>query len=162
MSLDLALGIAKSGLHATQRALANVSQNITNAETPGYTRKTAAAQSVSVAGMGLGVRLGDARREVDQALLAERDARGGEVAGAGVRERLLSGIEAMHGTASAGENLGDTIAALRTSLLGLRGAPGEGGLQREVLRAAQEVAGRFADVAGAVSSARQQAQDGVM
>jgi len=162
MSLDLALGIAKSGLHATQRALANVSQNITNAETPGYTRKTAAAQSVSVAGMGLGVRLGDARREVDQALLAERDARGGEVAGAGVRERLLSGIEAMHGTASAGENLGDTIAALRTSLLGLRGAPGEGGLQREALRTAQEVAGRFADVAGAVSSARQQAQDGVM
>jgi len=162
MSLDLALGIARSGLQATQRALANVSQNITNAETPGYTRKTAAAESRSIAGMGMGVRLGDARREVDQALLTERDARGGEAAAAGVRERLLSGIEAMQGSAAAGGNLGDSIAALRTGLLGLRGAPGEGGLQRAALRAAEEVAGRFADVAGAVSSARQQAQDGVV
>ncbi len=161
MSLDLALGIAKSGLQSTQRALANVSQNITNAETPGYTRKTVAAESLTTAGMPMGVRLGDARREVDQALLTERDARGGEAAAAGARERLLSGIEAMHGTAGSGENLGDTIAALRTSLLGLRGAPGEGGLQRQALAAAQDVANRFADVAGAVSMARQNAQEGV-
>lgn len=124
MSLDLALGIAKSGLQATQRALANVSQNIT-AETPGYTRKSVAAEARTAGGMPMGVRLGDARREVDQVLLAERDARGGEAAAAGVRERLLAGIEAMHGTAAAGESLGDTIAALRTSLLGLR-RPGRG------------------------------------
>lgn len=161
MSLDLALGIAKSGLQSTQRALANVSQNIANAETPGYTRKTVGAESLSTAGMPMGVRLGDARREVDQALLTERDARSGEAAGAGARERLLSGIEAMQGPAGGGENLGDTIAALRTSLLGLRGAPGEGGLQRQALAAAQDVADRFADVAGAVSAARQSAQDGV-
>lgn len=162
MSLDLALGIARSGLQATQRALANVSQNITNAETPGYTRKTAAAESRTAAGMPLGVRLGDARREVDQALLNERDARGSEAAGARVREGLLSGIEAMHGTAGAGENLGDTIAALRTSLTALRGAPGEGGLQRDAVNAAREVVARFQDVAGAVSDARQQAHDGMV
>jgi flagellar hook-associated protein 1 len=162
MSLDLALGIARSGLQATQRALANVSQNITNAETPGYTRKTAAAESRAAAGMPLGVRLGDARREVDQALLNERDARGGEAAAAGVRERLLSGIEAMHGTSGAGENLGDVIAALRVSLSGLRAAPGEGGLQRDAVNAARDVATRFQDVAGAVSDARQQAHDGMV
>ncbi|MEI6160833.1 MAG: flagellar basal body protein [Roseococcus sp.] len=162
MSLDLALGIARSGLQATQRALANVSQNITNAETPGYTRKTVAAESRTAAGMPLGVRLTDARREVDQALLNERDARGGEAAAASVRERLLSGIEAMHGTAGAGENLGDTIAALRTSLTALRAAPGEGGLQRDALNSAREVTARFQDVAGAVSDARQQAHDGMV
>ena len=130
MSLDLAIGIARSGLQATQRALANVSQNITNAETPGYTRKTGAAESRTAGGMPLGVRLGDARREVDQALLNERDSRGGEAAGAAVRERLLSGIEAMQGTAGAGETLGDAIGALQSSLTSLRGAPQEGGLQR--------------------------------
>lgn len=162
MSLDLALGIARSGLQATQRALANVSQNITNAETPGYTRKTAPAEARTASGMPLGVRLGEARREVDQALLRERDARGAEAAGAGVRERLLSGIEAMHGTAGAGESLGDTIAALRTSLTGLRAAPGEPGLQRDALAAAEQVASRFQDVAGAVLAARQEAHDGML
>ena len=39
MSLDLAFGIARSGLLTTQRQLAQVSQNIANADTPGYTRK---------------------------------------------------------------------------------------------------------------------------
>jgi flagellar hook-associated protein 1 len=161
MSLDLAMGIARSGLQATQRALANVSQNITNAETQGYTRKSVAAEALTAAGLPLGVRLGDARREVDQALLNERDARGGEAAAAGARERLLAGIEAMHGTAGAGESLGDSIAALRSSLLGLRAAPGEAGLQRGAVDAAREVAARFSDVAGAVGAARQQAQDGI-
>lgn len=162
MSLDLAIGIARSGLQATQRALANVSQNITNAETPGYTRKTGAAESRTAAGMPLGVRLGDARREVDQALLNERDSRGGEAAAASVREGLLSGIEALHGTAGAGKTLGDGIAALETSLTALRGAPQEGALQRMALDAAREVATRFQDVAAGVADARQQAHDGTL
>lgn len=162
MSLDLAFSIARSGLQATQRALANVSQNITNAETPGYTRKSAAPESLTATGMPLGMRLGEAQRAVDQALIDERDARGAEAAGAGVRERLLAGIEAMHGAAGSGESLGDSVTALHTSLLGLRAAPGESGLQREVANAAREVAARFGDVAGAVSSARQQAQDGIV
>ncbi|MBS7792625.1 flagellar basal body protein [Roseococcus sp. SDR] len=162
MSLDLAIGIARSGLQATQRALANVSQNITNAETPGYTRKTGAAESRTAAGMPMGVRLGDARREVDQALLNERDSRGGEAAAAQVRESLLSGIEALHGTAGAGETLGDAIAALQASLTSLRGAPQEGGLQRVALNAAREVTGRFQDLAAGVADARQQAHDGVL
>ncbi len=162
MSLDLAIGIARSGLQATQRALANVSQNISNAETPGYTRKTGAAESRTAGGMPLGVRLGDARREVDQALLNERDSRGGEAAAAAVRERLLSGIEAMQGTAGAGETLGDAVAALETSLTSLRSAPQEGGLQRLALDAAREVAVRFQDVAAGMADARQQAHDGML
>ena len=60
MSLDLAFSIARSGLQATQRALANVSQNITNAETPGYTRKSAAPESLTAMGMPFGMRLGEA------------------------------------------------------------------------------------------------------
>ena len=162
MSLDLAIGIARSGLQATQRALANVSQNITNAETAGYTRKTGAAESRTAGGMPLGVRLGDAQREVDQALLNERDSRGGEAAAAAVREGLLSGIEAMQGTAGAGETLGDAIAALQAGLTSLRAAPQEGSLQRAAVNAAREVASRFQDIAGAVADARQQAHDGMV
>lgn len=162
MSLDLAFGIARSGLQATQRALANVSQNITNADTPGYTRKAAPARSLTLEGMPLGVRLSEARREVDNALLAERDARGGEAAAAAVRERLLSGIEAVHGIPGSGESLGDTITALRAELVALRASPSDSGLQRNVVQAGREIATRFADVAGAIGDARQQAHDGVL
>ncbi len=162
MSLDLAFGIARSGLLATQRALAQVAQNITNAETPGYTRKAASTISLTTEGLPLGVKLGTAQRLVDAALIAERDLRRGEAAAAAVRERLLSGIEAVHGATDAGDSLGDTIAELRGRLIGLRGAPGDIGLQRDAVLAATTVAARVNEVATAIGTARQQAQDGIV
>ncbi|WP_043362828.1 flagellar basal body protein [Belnapia sp. F-4-1] len=70
MSLDLALGIARSGLAAVQRSLAQASQNVANAETPGYVRKTVEQRSLVVAEMPAGLRSGDTQRAVDLALLA--------------------------------------------------------------------------------------------
>ncbi len=55
MTLDLAFSIARSGLAATQRALAQASQNIANAGTEGYTRKTISNASQDYAGQPQGV-----------------------------------------------------------------------------------------------------------
>ncbi|MCX8135335.1 MAG: flagellar basal body protein [Roseococcus sp.] len=162
MTIDLAFGIARSGLSATQRALAQVTHNIANADTPGHTRKNAEAETVSVGGQPLGVRLGEARRSVDQALIAERHARGGEAAAARLRERLLAGVEAAHGTPGGSDTLGGALGALREGLIALRASPGEAGLQREAREAARSLALRFQEIAGAVGEARQRAQDGIV
>lgn len=161
MSLDLAFGIAKSGLLATQRQLAQVSQNIANADTPGYTRKELPPGAVSADGSPLGVRLGEARRSVDDALLAERDARGADAAAAEVRERLLSRVEAVHGRPEDGDSLGDVIGRMRESFVAMRASPADTGLQQASAIAAREVAARFNEVGRAVSDARQGAHDGV-
>ncbi|MCU0944004.1 MAG: hypothetical protein MUF65_01380 [Rubritepida sp.] len=161
MSLDLAFGIARSGLLTTQRALAQVSHNLSNAATPGYTRKSADPQSVHQQGSPMGVRLGEARRNVDEALQAERHARGGEAAGAAVRERLLQSIEGVHGQPGDGQSLGDGFGAMRAAFVALRGSPADGGMQREVVEAAREVASRLNQISAAVGDARQQAQDGI-
>lgn len=161
MSLDLAFGIARTGLQATQRALAQVSQNIANAETPGYTRKNLAPVAMQGADKPMGVRLGEAQRLVDDTLVAERDGRGAEAAAAGLRESLLTGIEAAHGRAEDGDSLGDAVAGLRTAFIALRAAPGEAGAQRNALLAAGTVASRFNEVAGAVVQAREEAQRGI-
>jgi flagellar hook-associated protein 1 FlgK len=162
MSLDLAFGIARSGLAATQRALAQTSQNLINAETPGHTRKSTEPQAVSVGGMPLGVRLGEARRSVDQALVAERHARVGEAAAAALRERLLATVEAAHGQPGDGASLGDAMGRLRKGLIGLRAAPADAGLQRDAQEDARALARRFNEVAAAVGDARQRAQDGIV
>lgn len=162
MSLDLAFGIARSGLAATQRALAQTSQNLVNADTPGHTRKGAEAQAVAANGSPLGVRLGEARRSVDQALVAERHARGGEAAGAALRERLLAFIEAAHGRPGEGDTLGGAMGQLRQGLTALRAAPADSGLQREVQEGARALARRFNEIAGAIGEARQRAQDGIV
>ncbi|RYI98905.1 MAG: hypothetical protein EON47_18285, partial [Acetobacteraceae bacterium] len=123
MSLDLALTIARSGLASIQRNLAQTAQNIANAETPGYTRKTVPQQALVAGDMPLGLRNTDAQRAVDTAVLAQLDQSRGAVAAATVREALLQGIEQAHGAAGDGATLGDAVAALGDAFTLLRAAP---------------------------------------
>jgi flagellar hook-associated protein 1 FlgK len=161
MSLDLAFNIARSGLAATQRALAQASQNIANAGTEGYTRKTHENNAVTYSGQPLGVRSAEARRDVDLALLAERDGRGAAAAAAATRESLLAGIEAVQGRPEDATSLGNALGGLREALTTLRATPADPNLARAALSAAQTVANRMQDAGAAIQTARQQAQDGI-
>ena len=162
MSLDAAFNIARSGLAATQRALAQASQNIANAGTDGYTRKSLAATSAEYAGQPLGVRSAEARREVDVALLAERDGRGAAAAAAATRESLLAGIEAVQGRPEDASSLGNALGSLREAFTALRATPSDPELARTALRAAGSAADRMQDAGTAIQTARQQAQDGIV
>jgi flagellar hook-associated protein 1 FlgK len=161
MSLDVAFNIARSGLAATQRALAQASQNIANAGTDGSTRKTLENNAVAYSGQPLGVRSAEARRDVDLALLAERDGRGGAAAAAATRESLLAGIEAVQGRPEDATSLGNALGGLREALTTLRATPADANLARAALSAAQSVANRMQDAGTAIQAARQQAQDGI-
>src|ERR671933_128018 len=88
MSLDAALLVARSGLAAVQRGLAQASQNVANAETPGYTRKAVPQQALTVGDSPAGLRSGEAQRSVDTALLARLDASRATAAAATLAERL--------------------------------------------------------------------------
>lgn len=162
MSLDAALAIAQSGLRHTQRALANAGQNVANADTAGYTRKTVAGKELTVGGQPMGVRSLGAAREVDEALIAELDARRSAAAAAGVRENLLLQVEAAHGGTEQGEGIGDLVAGLRNAFTDLAADPAEAGRQAQALVAAQDLAARLNTVADAIGAARQQAQDGIL
>src|SRR4051812_29643175 len=160
MSLDSALLIARSGLAAVQRGLAQASQNVANADTPGYTRKTVPQQAVTVGDSPAGLRTADAARAVDAALLARLDASRAGSAAAGLRETLLTGIEQAHG--DSGQTLADGLAALRTGFLALRAAPADAGKQQAAAAAAETLAGRLNGVSQAIGTARQQAQDAMV
>jgi flagellar hook-associated protein 1 FlgK len=157
MSLDAALLIARSGLTAVQRGLAQASQNIANADTLGYTRKTVPQQAVTVGDSPAGLRSADAARAVDTALLARLDASRAGSAAAALREALLTGIEQAHG--ASGQTLADGLADLRSGFLGLRAAPADAGRQQAAVAAAATLADRLNGVSQAIGTARQQAQD---
>lgn len=166
MSLDAAFGIARSGLLAVQRGLAQGAQNIANAETAGYTRKSVPQQSVVLGDSPAGIRTGEAQRAVDAALVARLDASRAAVAAATVREHLLTGVEEAHGTLgtseAAGTSIADGIAALRQGFIALRASPADAGAQRRIVEQARDVAQRLSAVGGAIGEARQQAQDGIV
>jgi flagellar hook-associated protein 1 FlgK len=156
MSLDLALSIAGAGLAATQRALGQVSQNVANATSPGYTRKTLQLTAATADGAPLGVRVTGVLRAVDAGLVARLNASLSEEAATTLRERLLRGVEE---TQSVGNGaVPDAIGALQDSLIALRGAPSDGGLQRASAEAATTVARNLNAVSDAIGDARQQAQ----
>lgn len=161
MSLDLALNIARSGLAAVQRGLAQGAQNVANAETAGYTRKTAIQESLVLDGQPSGLRTAEAQRDVDAALVARLDASRAEAAGAAAREDMLSGVEAAHGSAEGGDGLADALARLRNGLLALRGAPADTGKQMAALEGARGVAEGLNRLSHAIGAARQRAQDGI-
>ncbi len=72
MSLELAINNALSGLNVNQKALSVVSQNIANANTEGYSKKTIDQSAIHIPGLkqaGAGVRVDDIVRKIDTYLL---------------------------------------------------------------------------------------------
>ncbi len=71
MSLTVAMKNALSGLQLNQFGLSVTSNNISNVNTPGYTRKQVQQYSRSANGIGSGVEIGGVTRTVNDALLSE-------------------------------------------------------------------------------------------
>ncbi|MBC7952212.1 MAG: flagellar hook-associated protein FlgK [Rhodospirillaceae bacterium] len=71
MSLTLGLNTALSGLLTSQRGLDVISQNVTNVNTKGYTRKVMNSESKVLAGRGAGVQEGAVTRMVSEGLLKD-------------------------------------------------------------------------------------------
>ncbi|TPG51936.1 hypothetical protein EAH89_19485 [Roseomonas nepalensis] len=160
MSLDLALSIARSGLSHVNRQLAQSAANVANAATPGYTRKEVQGEANVAGNLSAGVRSGEATRAVDAALVTQMNAARATSAAAGARARLLEGVEVAHG--AAGQSIGDLTAALGDAFVALRANPSDPLLQSRAAGAAADLASRYNTVSGAIRTARQAAQDGMV
>jgi len=68
MGLTVALNNALTGLNVNQQQLTVLSQNIANANTPGYSKQTAQQDSIYLDGVGQGVNITGIRRKVDEYL----------------------------------------------------------------------------------------------
>ena len=162
MLLDGVLSAAASGLGAVSRQLATVSQNVTNANTPGYTRESLAVESVTAGGDGMGVRAGVATRDLDTALQADLFASGGVVADGEARQSALAAIDAASGTPGSGQDLASLVGALRDSFSTLANDPSNQTQQREVVNKASDLAQGINAIGQAISATRQGVQDGLV
>src|SRR5450756_1649863 len=71
MSLGDALSIAMSGLRASQAAMALVSSNVANAETPGYVAKSSDQVATNSGASGVGVNVLGVNRQLDAYVQAQ-------------------------------------------------------------------------------------------
>jgi flagellar hook-associated protein 1 FlgK len=158
-SLSASLAIAGSGLAAVNAQLALISQNVSNAGTPGYVTETLSQTNVTAGGVGEGVVTGVATRDID--LQAQQDllAQNGVVSGLTTTQTALQSVDAAQGTVSSGNDLGSMVANLDAAFTTLQSDPSSSAQQSQVVDAAAQLAGQINQLGDAYATTRQSVQD---
>lgn len=157
MSLTLALQNSISGLNTTQAGLDVVSRNVANANTVGYTKKIADAESRVLAQQGAGVQIGVERRVVDQQL--QTDVR----TSISQRERdkavadILGEFEQSFGQPGDSFSISHRLDDLRQSFERLHTAPENVVLQAAVVTEAQDLVSEFGSLSANIQELREKA-----
>src|SRR6266478_2370010 len=98
MSLGSALAIAMSGLRANQAALAIVSSNIANAQTPGYVTQRTNQVEILTGDTGASVSVTGVNRELDQFIQAQLRSETSGGAYADQMANVLTQLQSVYGT----------------------------------------------------------------
>ena len=134
MNLSTALNSALSGLVANGRASSNVSDNLANALTPGYARRS--LELASRGEPGLGVRVVGVVRNVDPAVLSSRRAADADAARAQVRADFYNRVTAVTGIPSDPDSISARMSAFENGLIAAASNPDSAQrLDESVLRA---------------------------
>ena len=162
MSLEGALLTASSGLLNINRQLAVLSQNVSNAGTPGYVTEDANQVALSAGGVGMGVISKPATIQVDAQLQAETLSQNAAVAGLQTTSAALSGIDSALGTTAGGNDLASLLGTVQSSFSSLVNDPSDQAQQNQVVTSAQALATNINQLAQSYGAARQTAQDGLV
>lgn len=160
MSLSLALGSATSSLRAIQTQLALASSNIANADTDGYTVKSAAKVSTVTGGGGLGTgtEIADIISKVDANLLksiasaASDDSKASTTAD--YLDRLGDVLGELSSDDSGGVSLAASLADLVSALEELAATPESDTLKTQAVLGLADAAASLRDTSAQVQSLR--------
>jgi flagellar hook-associated protein 1 FlgK len=155
-----ALNAALSGLRVAQQQLTTVSNNVSNATTPGYTRKILpqTTQVINSTGQIIGVQSETLIRRVDLNLEKELWTQVSGVSGMDVTSAYLDRIEKFHGPTDKEFSIAAEIAQLKDKFAALSDSPSDGFLQQAALEQAKYVATKFNDFSDLVGELRRDAQ----
>lgn len=153
------LNIGASGLRAYSRALATVGDNIANAQTAGYARRTVQLREAPAAGDIVlsrnsirpgGVEIAGLSRSVDSWLVDDARTSSGEAGQASARLRWVEAAERVVG--DDGNGIGSRLTAVFNTADELAGDPGNQTLRRQFLLAVDETASTFRQTASSLSA----------
>jgi flagellar hook-associated protein 1 len=158
VSLDVALRIATSSLMTTQVQISVASANIANADTKGYSVKTANQVANVSAGVGTGTMITSITSSVDKLLLKSLMQTTSALGSADTSNSYLNQLQALYGTSSGtdstGTSLANTIASLETAISSLSGTSSSAALQANVVSALDDVAAQLRDTSSGIQQLR--------
>ncbi|MGY3451396.1 flagellar hook-associated protein FlgK [Bradyrhizobium sp. USDA 4353] len=160
MSLDIARLVAFSGISATELQISVASSNISNADTEGYTRKSATQVADVTGGVGTGVSITGISSSVDKLLLKSLIGANSELGAADSTNSYLTqlqqlfGSSSTSGTSTTGTSLANSLASLESALSSLASSPSSVSLQSAVVSALDDFAGQLRSTSSGVQTLR--------
>ncbi len=158
MGLTSALNAAVSGLNNSQAQIDLISQNVSNAGSAGYTRRTLTPLQSVVANRTSGVLSGTIERVYDR--LVQRQLRT-ETAGAaytGVHTRFTAQLDRLYGTPGSASALDSIFNSFTQSLQTLAAQPSSATARVQSVQAAQLLAGTINGISNDVQALRADAE----
>ena len=150
MSLDAALSGALSSLQTVQRQISVISNNINNANTPGYTKKTVATESVGDGVTLVGVKVSDISRASDSTLLKSLNISIANEGMVSTQQQYLTRLQGILGTGSNNVQLTSTIQTFAADWNLLQAEPESTALQSQIISDATAVANTIKNVANQI------------
>lgn len=159
----MALNSALSGLRVAQQQLNTISTNVSNATTPGYTRKILpqSAQVLNSLGQTIGVQSGTIIRNVDLNLERELWTQVSAVSALDIKATYLDTIEKFHGATNKEASIAAKIADLKDKFAALSDSPADGFLLQSTLNQAIDVANQFNQYGKLVTQMRNDTQSDI-
>ncbi len=155
-TLTLALRTAQSGLLVNQQALDITSRNISNVNTEGYSRKILAFENNAITGAGVGVKISEIIRRVDQGLLKSTRIELSKMNEIDTQAPYWDRLQDLFGTPEANTSLSHILEDIGEAVESLVVAPSKSLEQTEVVRRAQDAAIKLQDMTRIIQELRLQ------
>lgn len=158
MSLEIARSIAVSSLMASQVQISVSSSNISNADTTGYTVKTANQVATTSGGVGTGVSITGITSSVDRLLFKSLISATSDLGAADINTDYLDRLQALYGSTTGAEDTGtsiaNTLASLETAVSSLAGTTSSASLQANVVNALDNLASQLRETSSGIQQLR--------
>ncbi|MDH5189408.1 MAG: flagellar hook-associated protein FlgK, partial [Rhodospirillaceae bacterium] len=160
-NMTLALLTAQSGLSANQAALDTATNNITNANSPTYSRKIAVFEQRTVNGVGAGVSVSKVVRSVDEGLLKSlRNLYSGK-SETTVQQSYFQRMQDLFGTPSDNSSISHILNKFSGAIEALAVSPEKPLEQSEVVRWAQETTLKIKQIDNEIQNLRLEADNSI-
>lgn len=153
-----ALDTALSGLRVSQQQISVISTNVSNAATPGYTRKLLPQSTLSSQGVGVGVSTNPAIRNVDITLERDLWTQVSSVGELSVQQSYLQRIEKFHGAPADEISVAAEISNLYDSFASLADNPQDTLALASLVGQAQDTANKINDLSDLITTLRNDVQ----
>ena len=156
MSLISALNSAVSGLSVAQAQLSQISDNVSNVNTAGYTRKVVDQQSQVMGGIGTGVSVADIKSITNAFLNSQLQTVTSSAQSASVVNQWLGQVQSLLGNPTGNTTILASLNQMFTALAALQSNPSSTTAQSSAVDAINNFGSNLGTLASSVQSYRQQ------